>query len=116
MAQKFDIEYTESFDKTTENLINHLSYYYSTEVEVINKIEKIIDSFEKRVEESPESCQISPSLMQELGIKTWREYNQNGIRILYRIMKDDKKVIADAFLSQKQDMEKALTDYCLIHI
>ena len=115
MTQKFEIEYTETFYKTTENLINHLSYY-STEIEVISKIEKIIDDFEERIKRAPESCQISPPLMQELGIKTWREYNKGGIRILYRVIKDESKVVADVFLSQKQDIERALTDYCLMHI
>ena len=47
----------------------------------------------------------------------FREYNYDGFRLLYRVIESDQHLViqADAVLSQKQDIQLALVNYCLIH-
>lgn len=115
MVKTLNIEYTETFDNTVDNLINHLASY-SNEYLVIEKIENLIEDFEKRITTAPLSCPISPYLL-ELGTTSFREYNHNGFRLLYRVIEDEDslKIQGDVLLSQKQSIEQVLIEYCLIY-
>lgn len=115
MQKKVRIEYTETFFSVTDNLINYLAPH-SSEAAVIGKIEDFIEFFESKVSESPYSCQISPTL-QTLGITYFREFYGDGLRLIYRTLETETEVIiqGDLLLSQKQDIQQALIDYCLIY-
>ena len=115
MSKKVEIQYTETFYNIIDNLINHLASY-SSELGVINRIERCIEKFEDGTLSEPFSCQISMQLL-EVGITTFREYNFDDFRLLYRTIETDEKiiVIGDALILQKQDIQKSLIDYCLIY-
>lgn len=118
MEKEVKIVYTEAFDQIVENLINYLSSF-SDQLSVIERLEKLTDAFESRVN-SPttvHSCQISPILLQELGVTAFREYNHDGFRLLYRTFETDTQIIveASALLAHKQDVTRVMVDYCLVY-
>lgn len=115
MIKKIEIQYTETFYNIIDNLINHLAPY-SNELSVINRIESFIEKFEDRTHSEPLSCQVSMQLL-EVGIINFREYNFDKFRLLYRVIETNESfiVIGDAFILQKQDIQKLLIDYCLIY-
>ncbi|PYF79206.1 ParE-like toxin of type II ParDE toxin-antitoxin system [Marinomonas alcarazii] len=114
MAKKVEIFYTETFGNTADNLIDHLSLY-TDELSVINRVEKLIESFENRVMTSPYSCPVSQTLLL-IGIPNFREYHLDSFRLIYQITELNDKIIvqADVLLSQKQSIERSLVDYCLL--
>lgn len=114
MVKKVEIFYTETFRNTVYNLIDHLSLY-SDELSVINRVEKLIESFESRVITSPHSCPVSQTLL-SIGISQFREYHLDGFRLIYQTteLNDKIAVQADVLLSQKQSIERSLVDYCLL--
>ena len=115
MPITIDIRYTETFANITNDLINYLSVYTSEHM-VIDRVAQLIEKFEHRVRKNPYSCQISQPLFDQ-GISMFREYNYDGFRLLYRVIESDQHLViqADAVLSQKQDIQLALVNYCLIH-
>lgn len=115
MIKKIEIQYTETFYNIIDNLINHLAPY-SNELSVINRIESFIEKFEDRTHSEPLSCQVSMQLL-DVGITNFREYNFDKFRLLYRVIETNESfiVIGDAFILQKQDIQKLLIDYCLIY-
>ncbi len=115
MSKKIEIQYTETFYNIIDNLINHLAPY-SSELGVLNRVESFIEKFEERTLSEPFSCQVSIQLL-DVGITTFREYNFDKLRLLYRAIETDEKiiVIGDALILQKQDIQKLLIDYCLIY-
>lgn len=115
MELNVDIQYAETFEQATNNIIIYLAPY-STELNVVQRLEKLIQKFESRISLSPQSCPISNQLL-ELGATSYREFNSDGFRILYRVIEKDKKQIVEChyILDQKQDIQKALIDYCLLY-
>lgn len=113
--KKVKIEYTETFSNITDNLISYLAPYSSEEA-VIEKVEGFINSFESKVFTSPYSCRISPTL-QTLGITYFREHCSDGLRLIYRTIESETEIViqGDVLLSQKQDIQQALIDYCLLY-
>lgn len=115
MEINIDIRYTETFDQATNNIVIYLAPH-STELNVIRRLEKLIKKFELKVSISPQSCPVSSQLL-EIGVASYREFNSDGFRILYRIIEEDKKQIVECgyILNQKQDVQKALIDHCLLY-
>jgi Plasmid stabilisation system protein. len=115
MPTTIDIRYTATFSNITDDLINYLSAYTS-ELGAIDRVTQLIEKFEHRVSANPYSCQISQPLFDQ-GVSMFREYNHDSFRLLYRVMESDQRLViqADALLSQKQDIQQALVNYCLIH-
>ncbi len=91
MLRKIEVQYTSTFYNVMDNLINHLAPY-SSESSVINRLERLIDKFEKRVKSEPFSCQISLQLV-EVGVNIFREYNTDKFRILYRIIETEQETL-----------------------
>jgi len=115
MEKKIEIKYTETFDNIANDLISYLSSY-TDELSSIKRVEQFVDRFESRVSTAPSSCQVSPPLL-DLGITTFREYNADGLRLLYRVLETEDGILvqADLILIQCQDIQKKLVDYCLLH-
>lgn len=115
MAKEIKIEYTETFYNITDNLINHIASF-SNEVAAIELVEYLTGKFEERVKNAPLSCPISKALL-EIGVTSFREYNHDGYRLIYRVFEDEKTITiqGDALLAHKQDIEKNLIEYCLIY-
>lgn len=114
MSNSIAIEYTETFEILLDQLIGYLADY-SNEVAVIEKIEHVIDRFEKVVALDPLACCASPSLL-ELGVAEFREFHGDGLRIIYRIHPLQKTtIVADVIAQQKQDLEALLIQYCLLY-
>lgn len=106
-----EIRYTRTFSNTLDALIDHLSCH-SSELQALHKVENFIENFENRVFVAPLSCQISPQLI-EVGVNSFREYNFDGLRIIYRAT--NSLIIGDLILSQKQNIQRSLIEYCLIY-
>ena len=115
MKNEVRIEYTETFNHLLNDLIDHLSPY-STEEQVIIRIEGFIERFESLVCFNSTAAPISQSLL-ELGVRTFREFTADDFRLLYRIQeeKNSVRVIGDVIISQKRDIQQLLINYCLLH-
>jgi hypothetical protein len=110
------IEYTETFNDSTDLTITHLSRW-SDEISVLDKIENTIDIFENSVSNNPLIYPVSPSLFDVTGISNVREANINGYRILYEVGEREKEAIVTALLllGQKQSIKEQLTKHCLMY-
>ncbi|EKZ8664254.1 type II toxin-antitoxin system RelE/ParE family toxin [Vibrio alginolyticus] len=115
MVKSVEIKYTETFDNIANSLISYLASYID-EYDALLKVESIIEAFEKRVAIDPLSCPVSHPLL-ELGVTSFREYNYNGFRLLYRVFENENEITiqGDAILSHRQDIQQALIEYCLIY-
>ncbi|MCP4260791.1 MAG: type II toxin-antitoxin system RelE/ParE family toxin [Planctomycetes bacterium] len=117
MVKSVEIKYTETFDNIANSLIGYLASY-TDEYDALLRVESIIEAFEKRVAINPLSCPVSHPLL-ELGVTSFREYNYNGFRLLYRVFENENEneitIQGDAILSHSQDIQQALIDYCLIY-
>ena len=109
------IEYSQTFENLLNDLINYLSQF-SDEEQVIIRIETCIERFEKLASYTPEAAPISHSLL-ELGVTQFREFTLDDFRLVYRVINDDDatRVIGDLIVSQKQDLQQLLINYCLLH-
>ncbi len=109
------IEYTDTFDHSTDLAIIHFSRW-SDELSVLDKIEDTVDIFENTVSSNPLIYPISQSLFDIVGISNVREANINGYRLLYEVGKRDKETLVTAFLllGQKQSVKEQLTKHCLM--
>ena len=109
------IEYTETFNNLLNDLIDYLSPY-SSEEKVIMRVENFIERFESLVRFTSTVAPISQSLL-ELGVRTYREFTADDFRLLYRIKEEENslKIIGDVIISQKQDIQQLLINYCLLH-
>ncbi|CAH0529952.1 type II toxin-antitoxin system RelE/ParE family toxin [Vibrio hippocampi] len=115
MSNNLDIIYTETFEILLDKLIIYLSDFAS-EAEVIERIERLINRFEKIITVDAHAVGVSPSLL-ELGVINYREFHADTFKIIYRIdpTKNDR-VIVDVIAQQKQNLEALLIQYCLLHI
>ncbi len=114
MANKqVNIYTTDTFEKTLDNVITHLSQW-NDEAVVIERVEGILGEFEQQVSEQPYSYSRNPELM-SLGVNSVRNANFQGFRLLYEVNEYEEEVRIDLllFLSTKQSVEKQLIDYCL---
>ena len=91
MGKTIDIQYTDTFENITNDLIEYLSPYTS-EQHAIERVLDLIEKFEQRVIHDPYSCQISQPLL-DLGVSAFREYNCDGFRLLYRVIEINGKVV-----------------------
>ena len=109
------IEYTETFYNLLNDLIAHLSPY-SSEEQVIIRVEDFIERFESLVSFNSAAPPISQPLL-ELGVRTFREFTADNFRLLYRINEEENiiRIIGDVIISQKQDIQQLLINYCLLH-
>lgn len=115
MEKTVQIKYTETFDNLANNVIDHLASY-SDEEHALNRVELFIERFENLISFTPNAAPISQSLL-ELGVTTFREFTADGFRLLYRIIETDHTTIiqCDAILTQRQDIQQTLINYCLIY-
>ncbi|MCE2573061.1 type II toxin-antitoxin system RelE/ParE family toxin [Motilimonas eburnea] len=114
MNQEVRIEYTETFEQLTNNLISFMAHHME-EDKAIEKILATIEHFEDLVKENPLAAPLSLTLL-DLGIKTLREYKYNGLRILYKIKEQEMTTIqCSVIISQRQDIERVLVDHCILY-
>ena len=112
MNKATSVVYTKTFEDLTNNLNDHLSYY--SERDATDKVLTIIERFETKVQAMPLSYPESQILI-EYGLYDFREYIKDGVRIFYRVNDRSDSCIVEAhiILSQKQDVQSTLIDYCL---
>lgn len=113
MSNQVNIQLTDTFDKTLDNVITHYSQW-NEEAVVIERVEEVLEEFEQQVSEQPYSYSRNPELV-SLGVNSVRNAISNGFRLLYEVNENEDEVRIDLllFLSTKQSVEKQLIDFCL---
>ena len=108
-----NIQLTETFEKTLDNVITHYSQW-NEEIVVIERVERVLEEFESQVTEQPYSYFRNPELV-SLGVNAVRNAHFKEFRLLYELSEYDEEFRIDVllFLSSKQSVEKQLIDYCL---
>jgi len=112
MAQP-EILYTETCYNTIDDRINYFSQW-NDENAVIERIEELISRFENNVSDNPEIYSRCRELS-EFGITDIRQFSADGFRVLYEYNETLNKITVLLLLSDKQDLQKTLVDYCLIY-
>lgn len=103
--KKNGVEYTETFKITARNLLGFLSATVDEPKEVLDKQ---LGEFEKKVDVFPESCQVSPDLL-DLGCDRYREcITKDGYRILYTYDTQKEELTVHAILSKRQSVVQCL--------
>lgn len=115
MTQPVRFEYTDTFENSVNNAIAHKSQFTS-ELEVIERIENLVGHFEGTVEANPEIYPLCQDLV-ELGVTSVRHAVKDGFRIIYEVNNIDGEfvILVSLFLDQRQSIQKQLIDYCLIY-
>ncbi|MFL7013640.1 plasmid stabilization protein [Enterovibrio norvegicus] len=110
-----NVEYTRTFEQSADMAISHFAEYVS-EKQAIEKIENIIDHFEEKVLRNPKIYSRCATLS-NIGITSVREAKIDGMRLLYELSHGDGDTVITAhiLLSQKQQLEEQLINYCLIY-
>ncbi|MCG9597067.1 type II toxin-antitoxin system RelE/ParE family toxin [Vibrio sp. Isolate25] len=113
MDKQVNIQLTDTFDKTLDNVIAHYSQW-NDEAVVIERVEEVLEEFEQQVSGQPYSYSRNPELV-SLGVNSVRNANSKGFRLLYEVNETENEIRVDLllFLSTKQSVEKQLVDYCL---
>ncbi len=113
MSNQVNIQLTDTFDKTLDNVITHYSQW-NEEAVVIERVEEVLEEFEQQVSEQPYSYSRNPELV-SLGVNSVRNAISKGFRLLYEVNENEDEVRIDLllFLSTKQSVEKQLIDFCL---
>ncbi|GLT20200.1 hypothetical protein GCM10007938_39830 [Vibrio zhanjiangensis] len=112
MTNKVNIQYTETFENSMNDVIEHLKQWSEVQ-DVIEKVESLLDTFEAQVSENPNIYSRCSELV-ELGVTNIRDYTRAGFRLLYEVM-DEDTVIGLILLRQRQDISMALVDYCILY-
>lgn len=99
------VVYTETFKLTARNVLVFLSANVDEPKEVLDKQ---LDEFERKVDVFPESCQVSPDLL-ELGCDRYREcITRDGYRILYTYDAKKEELTAHVILGKRQSVQQSL--------
>ena len=106
--------YPDTFEATLSQAVDFLTRREArSPAEILALLENITQDFEQRMDDQPLSCQYCQEA-QWLGRSDYREYHQDGYRVVYQVQ--DHAVYALLFLHQKQSLQKALVDHCLLLI
>ncbi|OCH63713.1 type II toxin-antitoxin system RelE/ParE family toxin [Vibrio splendidus] len=111
MTHKTEIQYTETFENSLNDSIDHLTQW-NDEKSVLEGIESLLDVFEENVSKNPNMYSRCSELV-GLGITNIREFKKSGFRLFYEV--NNGTVVGLVLLRQKQDISMALVDYCIIH-
>ncbi|MEZ8013933.1 MULTISPECIES: type II toxin-antitoxin system RelE/ParE family toxin [Vibrio] len=111
MTHKVEIQYTETFENSLNDSIDHLTQW-NDEKSVIEGVESLLDAFEENVSHNPDMYSRCSELV-GLGVTSIREFKKSGFRLFYEV--NNGTVIGLVLLRQKQDISMALVDYCIIH-
>lgn len=108
------IRYTETASQSIEDQIEYLAEFRGL-ASAYERITSEIAIIEDKLLSAPSGYPVSPQA-RELGVLQYRELNSNGYRVFYEIVSDDHVIAVGLVLRDKQSVEKALVDYCLLHI
>ncbi|HIF9099916.1 TPA: type II toxin-antitoxin system RelE/ParE family toxin [Photobacterium damselae] len=103
-----------TFENTTFDLIDYF-IQWNDEKKVIERVERLIEKFESTVLDNPEMYPICQDIREFFGIVDYRIFKSDGLKIIYRYDTVNKIIYAMLMLSDKQDMQKTLIDYCIVH-
>ncbi|EOB1206627.1 type II toxin-antitoxin system RelE/ParE family toxin [Photobacterium damselae subsp. damselae] len=103
-----------TFENTTFDLIDYFSQW-NDENKVIERVENLIEQFESTVLVHPEMYPICQDIREFFGIVDYRIFKSDGLKIVYRYDASHDVIYVMLMLSDKQDMQKILIDYCIVH-
>ncbi|HHF2898441.1 TPA: type II toxin-antitoxin system RelE/ParE family toxin [Vibrio alginolyticus] len=106
-----NVVYTETFANTAEERIDYYSQWNDV-TSVVERIETLIETFEQNVERNPA---IYPACYEltELGVYHFRQFSFDGFKLIYQYDDVTDTVYAMVLISDKQDLQKTLVDYCI---
>ncbi len=115
IEKKIVFEYTDTFDNTTESAIAHFSQW-SDGVDVITRVERLIEEFEEGVASNPQMYSRCSELAQ-FGNTEIRSMTKDGFRLLYEPVESDGevKIVVLLLLGQRQSIQEQLITHCLIY-
>lgn len=76
-------------------------------------VSELVQSTIDLLSKHPLSCPISQQASL-LGVLQYREYIKDGYRVLYEYFPDENLVAVALVISQRQSLQQALIDYCLL--
>jgi hypothetical protein len=110
--------YTDTFMKTFDMVVDHLLFYNDQNTLVIEQAEQAVIKVKQVIEQHPQAYPINQDII-EYGL-TYREANiprnNSGLRVLYSIDKtaDGYQINFELFLLQKMSVQKTLSQLLLI--
>ena len=114
--------YTETFMKSFDMVVDHLLFYNDQNALVIAQAEQAVIKVKQIIEQHPQAYPVNQDVI-EYGL-TYREANiardtgrsSNGFRVLYSIDKtvDGDKINFELFLLQKMSVQKILSQFMLM--
>lgn len=111
--------FTETFTKSFDAVVDHLLFYNEQSSQVIEEAELAIAKAQQIIEQHPQAYPVNQDIA-EYGLN-YREAiikrGKNGFRILYVLLKteDGYQVNFELFLLQKMSVQKALSQFLLLH-
>lgn len=109
------VEYTQTFMNIVSDQVDHLAANINNHIDsVVGRIEALIDHFESNALSNPLMYAVCPEL-QMLGIYDIRQYSFDGFKLLYQYDEARDTVIGLALISDRQDLQRTLVDYCIMH-
>ncbi|QLE30510.1 type II toxin-antitoxin system RelE/ParE family toxin [Vibrio parahaemolyticus] len=106
-----NVVFTETFFNTVEERIEYyLQWNISTRV--VERVETLIETFEQGVENNPA---IYPACYEltRIGVYQFRQFSFDGFKLIYQYDEATDTVYALVLISDKQDLQKTLVDYCI---
>nr|WP_199452925.1 type II toxin-antitoxin system RelE/ParE family toxin [Vibrio owensii] len=103
--------YTQTFENTAIQSINYLSNW-SARNDVIDRLIAVQQRFEHNVLNNPSTYPPCYELT-TIGVYDIRQFSFDGFKLLYRIG-DKNTIYALVILSDKQNLQNALIDHCIM--
>ena len=110
--------YTETFIKSFDMVIDHLLFYNNQNSQVIEQAEQAIIKVKQTIEQHPQAYPLNQDII-EYGL-IYHEANiprsNNGFSVLYSINEtvDGDQINFELFLLQKMSVQKALSQFLLL--
>ncbi|EJG0703743.1 TPA: type II toxin-antitoxin system RelE/ParE family toxin [Vibrio parahaemolyticus] len=106
-----EIIYTDTFGNTADERIDYLSQWTPTP-QVVEKVETLIETFEQNVIYNPVMYPACYELT-SLGVYHFCQFSFDGFKIIYQYDEEANKIYALVLISDRQDLQKTLVDYCI---
>lgn len=114
-----NFRFTQSFIKSFDTVVDHLMFYNQQNSQSIHQAKQAVLKAQQVIEQHPQAYPINQDIA-EYGLKYLEaniKQDNKGFRILYSInqIDDQYQIDFELFLLQKMSVQKALTQFLLMH-